>query len=650
MSVSALNHPDAEVRRQSLAILLPSQIDGMLSALLELLDDPDWRVRREVALALGRAQNVYVAISPLLVAVEQGDVARRNAAMEAIRQIGTVVSPVILQRLPLVEPGPRRFLVELLADVGTSQAVEPLEQLLFGDDANVAHAAAESLARIEDISAERALVRALSSHEAVVRLAVLQAFASRKRPLEWSKLEPLLSDMLCRRAALLAAAWCEHPAAIDACVKVLEVGGPIATAAASSLANRASRSEPRVVAALRASEKARLVLENLANNSVNPDARRAAVVCLGLIANPQSVAQVLLALEAPETAGAAESALSNFDARALELALADGTSLGKQATASLLRWAASLNEITHHPALVKIAEQWLDDGGRGAIAWDVIAQYGDEASLTKSVERIVARASYIEPAEISNALATMVARSENAAKILATFAAPSSFGLAVITALAKANRPVDQSALREALTLRDPALRAAALTAMAAIPEASDDVLRLALGDEDPVVQTAAAQGLASRGTGRDVLVASLRAAEPRVRQVAVKAVAQWPQGKELALPLLDDPEASVVLAVLDALASGVHADALITLISHPDADVVSEALARLRTLDRAKAVVVADKLLSHPAWSVRLEAVRSLIHGGHEMRARLEAVRDNEHDELVVEAIDQLLAEQESG
>jgi HEAT repeat protein len=649
MIASPLRHPDAEVRRQCLAILAPKQIDSMLTDLLSLLDDPDWRVRREVALALGRAHNVSAAVAPLLVAVEQGDVARRNAAMEAIRQIGSSVSPVILQRIFVVDASACRFLVELLGDVGTLDAVGPLEQLLFGDDANIAHAAAESLARIEATGAEAALVRALQSQEAVVRLAVLQAFASRKRPLDWTQLEPLLRDPLCRRAALLAAAWSEHPDAVQACVAVLEAGGPVASAAALSLSNRAGRSDGPTRAALRESRRAREVLEGLAQHASGSDAKRAALHCLGLIANPASVEVILKALEAPETAGPAETALNLLDSDALPSALAFASSCANSSIGCMLRWAWTLHQPAHNQQLAAIAERWIDDGGRGAVAWNIIASMGDSAAIGRAVERICSRAGVIEAAEISAALLVMLERCPEVESVLAAHAAATPFGLIVLNALARAGRSVDVAILQEALTLSDASLRAAALTAIAAISSVGDDVLRLALGDEDPVVQMAAATGLASRGTGRDVLVASLNAAEPRVRQVAVRAVASWPQGKSLALSLLHDPEASVVLAALDALGSSTGVESLVTLLGHSDGDVVSEALARLRLLDQPRAISVAETLLDHPAWTVRLEAVRALIHGGSEMRARLAVARTHENDELVAEAIDQLLAEQAS-
>jgi len=238
MTLAALRHPDAEVRRQSIAALDPTAIDRERSSLLALLDDPDWRVRREVALAIARAHDASALIAPLVDSVERGDVARRNAAMEALRHIGPSVAPTLLARLNLVGPTARRFLVELLADVGDAGAVPSLEQLLSGDDANVAHAAAESLARIDAPSAQAALTRALDNPEAVVRLAVLQAFAARRRPLPWALLEPLTRDLICRRAALLAAAYTPEPEAFDAILRALSQGGSLASPAVIALSHR----------------------------------------------------------------------------------------------------------------------------------------------------------------------------------------------------------------------------------------------------------------------------------------------------------------------------------------------------------------------------------------------------------------------------
>lgn len=651
MTLAALRHPDAEVRRQSIAALDPAAIDRERSSLLALLDDPDWRVRREVALAIARAHDASALIAPLVDSVERGDVARRNAAMEALRHIGPSVAPTLLARLNLVGPTARRFLVELLADVGDAGAVPSLEQLLSGDDANVAHAAAESLARIDAPSAQAALTRALDNPEAVVRLAVLQAFAARRRPLPWALLEPLTRDLICRRAALLAAAYTPEPEAFDAILRALSQGGSLASSAVIALSHRVESITERDLAQRLSDRAVADVLVEIAERATSVDARRAALQCIAIARRPESIAVVLASIDSPETMSAAEAALEAFGAEALPVAVRCIDSLGQVAALTMLRWARAHDTTAHDDALVRLSERWLDGGARSVVLWDTIASLGDQDAVRRLAERVVARAATLDPHEVGAAIATSIARFAEVAPVYRRVAPVSAIGVLVAAALAKAHLPVDEPALYEALSSSDATIRSGALRALAELdPRAMSEAVAFALADEDPSVQTVAAELLGRRGEGRDLLVASLSASDPRVRRAAAAAVARWSDGAPRVRALLDDPEPSVVLAALEALGDRITADELVALTRHDDADVVAQALATLRSIDASRSSSVAAELLSHPVWSVRLEAVRALVNAGAVGRERLAQARSFERDELVVEAIDAALSEAGAG
>lgn len=645
MTLAALFHPDAEVRRQAIAALDPAAIDAEREALLSLLDDPDWRVRREVALAIARARDASSLIGPLVDSVERGDVARRNAAMEALRHIGTAVAPTVLARLHLVGPIARRFLVELLADVGDASAVAPLEQLLSGDDTNVAHAAAESLARIDAPSAQAALLRALDNPEAVVRLAVLQAFAARRRPLPWARLEPLTHDPICRRAALLVAAYAPEPEALEAILQAMARGGPLASAAVISLAHRIEFGYESDLAKRLSEQSIHDALVAIAERASGVDARRAALQCLAIAHRPDAVAVVLASIDSPETMSAGEAALEAFDAQAIAVAVRCIDSLGQDAALAMLRWARAHQAQEHEAALVRLAERWLDAGVRSVVLWDTIASLGDREAVLRLAERVVCRAMTLDPHEVGAAIETSIARFADVAPVYRRVAPVSAMGVLIATALAKAKLSVDEAALYEALSSVDPMIRSGALRALAAHnSRAMGEVVAFALADEDPTVQAAAAELLGGCDEGRELLISSLSASDPRVRRAATLAVAQWSDGVPRVRALLADPESSVVLAALEALGERVSVDELVALTRHQDADVVAQALATLRSIDGSRAAIVADELLSHPVWSVRLEAVRALVHAGAVGRERLSRARSSERDELVVEAIDAAL------
>jgi HEAT repeat protein len=647
MSIPGLRHPDAEVRRQHVAALGGPDVDRQRTALLELLDDPDWRVRREAAQAIARGDRASIVIDPLLDGVERGDVARRNAAMEALRSIGPSVGPGVLERLRRTQGAARRFFVEVLADVGDPSAVSDLERLLDADDPNVTHAAAEALARIAGPDAEAALLRAADSPEAVVRLAVLQAFTGRQRSIPWERLRALLDDSICRRTALIAAGFAPASAARDELLRALRGGGPHASAAALGLSSRIALGRDGALRdVLRAESAAPEVLAGLAVRG-SAEVRAAALRCLGLLGARSTIGQVLRAIDDPETAKEAESALEAFGQDAVAVAVERGPELGRGGVLALLRWVPRFDCGEYAAALVALAEPLLDGGGRSVVLWNTVAAWGDRAAVRRLFERIVSRAAALDPQDVSHAIDAGLERFPDLAPTLSILGPHTPVGVVAATALARVGVLVDESALRDALSSPSAAVRAGALRALdAAGSEACEAALLAGLSDEDPAVQSAAASLLGARGSGREVLLGALGSADPRVRRSAIAAVARWPDGLDRVSPSLEDPDPSVVLSAMAALSGRLSPTELESLCFHGDFDVASEALSRLRTKDAARAAALAERLLDHPSWAVRIEAVRALSSRGTESEPRLLAARAVERDELVFEAIERALAE----
>ena len=135
-------------RCHALAALPPAAIEEHLDALLALLRDPSWRVRREAALALARMRDPARAVEPLLDAVEGVDVLARNAALEALRNVGAPAHPAVLARLVASRDPSRRFLIEALLEGADVSCVAPLRALLDDADGNIPAAAAEALSLI----------------------------------------------------------------------------------------------------------------------------------------------------------------------------------------------------------------------------------------------------------------------------------------------------------------------------------------------------------------------------------------------------------------------------------------------------------------------------------------------------------------------
>ena len=479
-----------------------------------------------------------------------------------------------------------------------------------------------------------------------MRLAALQAFAVRDEPLDWAVLRGLLSDPICRRAALRAAASCPDARAVEAMTSALsDANAALSSEAAVGCALAARRGRRDAVrAALLARTGSARVLRHLADHGNSGEVRRAAVECLGLIGDPSSVVAVLRASELQETSSAAGEALERFGHDAVPFALAAASQFGQVATGLLLRWALQRAEPGDYKDLVRIAWTAIEAGHTGVAAWDVVASIGTLDDGVRLITRLEHASSAIDPAEQSRPLVTLIARHPELAGRLSD-AAPltTRLGLFIAEIVGSAGHPVPVEPLREALTAPDAGVRAAAAKALGAIgtQPAARDALEFALADEDPSVQAVAAEALGNVGAGAEVLEQSLRAAEPRVRVAAARALARrGAPVRSVLVQALDDPQPAVVLAAREGRGSEATREDLIGLTTHRDPDVSAEALVRLRQLDPAAASTAALPMLDHPVWSVRLEAVRSLDATVPPAIEAIERRRHVERDELVREAL----------
>jgi len=101
--VEALKDPDPLVRANAALTLgyLREELDVIIPALAAALNDKENRVALSAAKALGRLQTIATnAIPSLLQAALSSDGARREAAINALKQIG----PESLRKAGLIEP------------------------------------------------------------------------------------------------------------------------------------------------------------------------------------------------------------------------------------------------------------------------------------------------------------------------------------------------------------------------------------------------------------------------------------------------------------------------------------------------------------------------------------------------------------------
>ena len=125
------------------------------------------------------------SVGDLLAALQGGEPAQVQAAVEALGRAGPSVIPSLLPLLESPQAGIRAAAVQVLAAAGNESAVEPLISALSGDpDRSVRVGAARALGRIKDARSVNALIYGARADETelAVREASLAALGEQGNP------------------------------------------------------------------------------------------------------------------------------------------------------------------------------------------------------------------------------------------------------------------------------------------------------------------------------------------------------------------------------------------------------------------------------------------------------------------------------------
>ena len=138
---------------------------GEIARLSEKLDDPDPTVRWDAAERLGETGSSE-AVDPLIRALADEELSVRNAAAEALGNLGAPAVDPLAQLLMDAEPGIRRLAVFALGESTCPAAAGPLADTLRADtDAAIRAHAATALGALGGEEAETALVAAAAQEK-----------------------------------------------------------------------------------------------------------------------------------------------------------------------------------------------------------------------------------------------------------------------------------------------------------------------------------------------------------------------------------------------------------------------------------------------------------------------------------------------------
>lgn len=556
--------------------------DAEFSRLVEELGYPEWKVREQAALALGRSGDLrsveplirslndsdgrvgdasakalaclgVVALDPLLQSLKDPSSDVRNRVAEALRQIGVSAVDSLLKALNDLDPNVRGAVVKVLGQLKDSRAVEPLIWALRDKESAVRANAAEALGLIGDGRSVIPLILALSSPEPAVRGRVAGALGLLG---DGRAVEPLIRvledpDPDVRRAATEALGRTGDSRALNPLLQLFgqnsgehdSIGRMTAAKALGQLGDVGA---------------AGTLVEALTDN--DSAVRREASLALGWLGDERALELLLLGLNDRDelVRKNASEVLSHLGTIAVDPLILKLNEFHPEARVSAIETLASLKDLRAVAPLIALVNdpdlrivraaagalgrlgdsravqplvQLLKDSNRERViaAAGALGPLGDERSVSPLIELL----SHDYPAIREQAVEALVEFGEPVVKPLIDALKHPDRHIREASALALGHlsdvRSVD--ALINALKDRQPTVRDAASIALKRLGDPVVEPLIAALNDTDSRFQEAAIGCLV--GLGKNVvepLIRELQNPNPGVRESASKALARLPQ------------------------------------------------------------------------------------------------------------------------
>ena len=559
---------DADLRQASAGVLGVVADRRAVAPLTARLADPDPNVRAAAADALGRIGGAE-ALEALRAAVESDDQTLRFSALEALQRQGVCLPRATMERL-LADRALRRPAYRLLGASDDPEVLSLLARGLADPARSAREAALDALGQQRSRRSAGALAPLLDEIRAA-------ALADPSLPDAWAaSLESEEPNVAMGALTALGAAGAARHAPgmlrlaredrlrslVEEAIEALPAGAELRAALAESLPALGQVARLTALAAL-----ARLgspaAFETLVREASDPESyvQAEAVAALGRLSDARGIAPLvgLLGDDLPAVAGLAATAL---------VRISQSAAAPRAAVLSALRDRAGASP--------------------SAALYRTIGAVGDPSDADRLAEGLRA-ASPSHRSAAASALATLARRG-----LLAGEATP-----ALVAALADPAWSVRASAARACAELarawwKRRGTTPGARTAAAAIDEGAGAALRRALSDPEPAVRAAAVDALAARG--------GAESAE------AIAAVA-------------DDPAAPapVVVAALRALTSlgEPRAAAIVRAAAHDDPEVVKEAVLAAARLPGPGGEAILRVAASSARWDVRQAAARAMAERG---------------------------------
>jgi HEAT repeat protein len=659
----AFHSADPDVRRQAVHRMSLRPQGTALAQILEALSDSDWRVRREAISLAAQTREKDQLIDALLTrVVDTGNIGLRNAAIEVLGMIAQGRAEKFAKACADAGASGRKFLIEAMGKTRDPQMISSLEGLIRGSDTNAAAAAVEALVRIGGARAEALLRERLSASDLFLRISIVEGLTRLGTRVPWDELKPAVEDAIVRRISAELLGRTRDAEALEFLLELSTDASPQTSAAAlraiAELAGEDATDQAELVERLCASsESFRHALHAALLHGDTPTRQGAAY--LASLCRDESSLEAVLQAVADDVAGPESiDALRSWGPDLIEplLMVRRGE---PRVWAIALELAAELSyrHLDRVPDSTRdrirgLIERDLIDATDAvqAAAAESLRWWGDPRDCRALVD-CLGNSSHVVRAAATRALEALAKRVPEAVEAALQRADLDGLGGADIAqVLSRLDSDGAVEVLKRGLQSGNPRTRRAVVQALA-MANATDvaELVGYAVADEDIDVQIAAVRTIGQLSTSDANIPLQTALDSPFAPIRAEAALALGRRGANTAIPrireLLEDEEPVVIAAALDALAwlgdAGV-AEVVERALAHPDDEVYQAGLRAAHTLPVHDAERFVGRGLEHPAWNVRMLAIKLLLDlGTAQTRKLLVKALAGETDAMVRHAIE---------
>lgn len=647
-----LHHPDEEVRRKGVESLALYPLEEVKDLLLEALGDSSWRVRKSAVELIGRLEEKKEIVPYLVEGLRaEENAGLRNAAVEALILMGKVVIPFLRPLLDDRDGDVRKFVIDILGEIGDEGVIEDLIKATEDPDENVRIAAIEAMGKIGGKEGVASMIQLLKEGDTTTKFTVLEALSNLSHPIPLEEIYRVLDHKVLKKAALDLLATIGDRSSLPHILEGLNDSSQVNVEAAIRALYRLASRDPEIECETRKrlkgitdNEVIRKVIRALHSDS--REIKKGAIFIVGSIGDHSLIPHLLEAVD-EEVESMVEEAILSMGSKAGEVLL-EAFQEGAGRTRSFI--CHLLGRLGYKKAEDLLVEHLDDeDGHLRASAAIALGRLGSKKATGHLIDllndryedvRVAARKALIAVGQKDRCVIGELKRllsspyphlRKNAIILLGEMGGGGAIGELAL-ALKDEEPDVRRSAIRvighlglkdkieeivTALTDEVPEVRreAARVLAQFGCKEAEDPLL-LCLRDQDIWVRCEIIQGLAS--------IKSIKAL-PELKGIALE------EGGMVAIKAIEalrviDPEGSIPI-FLESLGKD-------------EKEVKKAALEALRGLMKEGLEDYLLPLLDERDWDVRNEAVKTLASFGPPAVPYLEELHEKETDPTVKKTI----------